>query len=289
MFKSESIAHALLQKRAHEGAAQEEEQVDVVFVLFQESDDRTAPTRAVKFLNALVSALQPAPALAHCELFVPPGAATADGGGDDGARSHFATYLGTQSGWQTDLRSNVNFYLVEHGSRWRALPVFGVDAAARVRAEADREEGVDYSILRYVTALRPLAWTGALLPSTPRSPAHCATLTSRVLQNAIGVPRGSTNSYAPSTLHRALAKAAARMAPEGAAELSASCAASMHALLHAKMSSEVVRGVGDAGCGEAIRALTARVCAAHAGGDAAAQRVCENQLATALLRWSLLR
>ena len=122
---------------------------DVVYALFLEptskSDERwstfeCAIDKAVKFF-------QPTPALAHVELLVPPVPAY------EGLRTNFATYLGRNSAWQTDKMDGYNYYLVENASRWRAVPIFKVNAADMLRNEADMELGVDYSLARYLSLI----------------------------------------------------------------------------------------------------------------------------------------
>ena len=60
-------------------------------------------------------------------------------------------------------------------------------------------------------------------------------------------------------------------------------------LLRGVMSPETVNEVGDLGCMEAVRALTMRVCNTLGHGDPMSQRLTQQQLATALLRWVILR
>jgi hypothetical protein len=60
-------------------------------------------------------------------------------------------------------------------------------------------------------------------------------------------------------------------------------------LLRGVMSQETVASVGDEGCNNVVRALTMRACNALIECDASMQRLTQQQLATALLRWSLLR
>ena len=55
------------------------------------------------------------------------------------------------------------------------------------------------------------------------------------------------------------------------------------------MSHETVEALGDENCMEAVRALTLRVTNAIVAGDEAAQRITQKQLATAVLRWVILR
>jgi hypothetical protein len=63
----------------------------------------------------------------------------------------------------------------------------------------------------------------------------------------------------------------------------------MEQLVRGVMSPDVVHGIGDAKCLEVVEALTMRTCNALLKGDAVAQRTTQQQLASALLRWTILR
>jgi hypothetical protein len=65
--------------------------------------------------------------------------------------------------------------------------------------------------------------------------------------------------------------------------------ANVETLLRAPMGSEAIDGIGDQGCMEAVRALTLKACHALTSSDTAAQRMTQQQLASALLRWILFR
>lgn len=267
-------------------------QCDVAYVLFLEpsaaADQRRSPGE--QCLDVAIRNFQPAPALAHCELLLPPLPA------GEAERTQFATYLGKQSGWQVDRQDGFGFYLVEHGSRWRALPVFSPNAASRLRAEADMELGVEYSLARYLTSARPLRFFSGLVSDSRRAPAHCANLAARVLKNGLegsfSLPH-SSNYYGPSSLYIELCaqarSSARRLGAQETAALAPSAAHGIEQLLRAPMTAATVQALGDEGCMEAVRALTVRALGALVGGDGAAGRLTQQQLATALLRWVLLR
>ena len=132
----------------------------MVYVLFLEPREGDDPSWSTfeKMVNSAVKLCQPSPALAHCELLVPPVPS------DETLRAQFATYLGRSSGWQTDRADGCNYYLAENAGRWRALPVFCENAAELVRNEADAELGVAYSLGRYLTAVPPGRCLAKLVP-----------------------------------------------------------------------------------------------------------------------------
>ena len=145
----------LLRMRANAAEQQQPEHTtsnaDVVYALFlepaSENDQQWSTLECA--IDKAVRIFQPSPALAHCELLLPPLPA------DEGMRTQFATYLGRKSGWQTDQQDGRDYYLLQNGGRWRAVPVFQLNATAKLRAECDTELGVDYSLARYLSAVPP--------------------------------------------------------------------------------------------------------------------------------------
>lgn len=262
---------------------------NVVYALFLEPNNK----RKCKFsswdsiLETAIETFQPNPALMHCELLVPPVPS-------DDERISFATYIGRKSAWQTDKMDSLNYYLIENIDRWRAVPIFELNAANRVRRECDNEIGVEYSMVRYLTAFAPLRWTSKILTDTRRSPAHCATLVARVLKNsAVHELARPTASYGPSLLYNELiATATQKACSVGSAycnRVSEKVEADLDMLLRGVMSSETIAEIGDEGCKEVVKALTSRTCSALLESEASMQRMLQKQLATALLRWSILR
>lgn len=266
---------------------------DVVYAIFLEPRETPDPrwSHVEYVIDKAVRTFQPTPALAHCEILIPPIPS------DEGTRTQFATYFGRSSAWQTDKDDGANFYLVENANRWRAVPIFGPNAAQIVRNECDMELGVNYSLARYLSATPPLRYLASFVPDTRRSPGHCATLTARVLKNSFlatdAAPMHPSAWYGPSTLyHECCDTARWRGERMGASEytgMPASTAASVEQLLRGIMTQDTVSSVGDAGCMEAVRALTMRACSALSQGDETSQRLTQQQLATALLRWVILR
>tara|TARA_X000001036_G_C20580570_1_gene766573 strand:+ start:61 stop:972 length:912 start_codon:yes stop_codon:yes gene_type:complete len=300
VFQHEGIAH-LLHTRRHgtfedvvfegeDDGVSSERGADVAYVLFLEPRSRPDPSWSTgeKCLNWLVRTFQPAPALMHCELCLPPLPPR------EAMRSQFATYQGCTSSWMNDRRENERFYLGSGAPTWRAVPVFGIDAAQRIRDECDLEQGVAYSLARYITATPPFRVLARAMPAQRRAPAHCATLTARVLRNALTnstAPSHVAAYYGPSTLyHELCAIAAHRTESMGlrADALDDETARGVETLLRAPMA-ESTGALGDAGCAQAVHALTLRACTDLVGGDATAQKVSQRQLAQGLLRWVVLR
>lgn len=248
---------------------------------------------STRIIHSALHTFQPEPVLYHCELLVPPSADTAY----NEPRVHHATYIGQQSGWQDNSKS-VDFYLVQNACRWRAVPIFAQRAAARVRAECDRQLQTPYSLLRYVTSsnVRPLRALAGLLDDSRAAPAHCATLTTRVLQKSLGADVGLPHAsayYGPSTLYNALARDAAHKAGALGAialpEVPPDVVLAIEALLRGSMTPETVNDVGDALCERAVHHLALRCANTYVGGDEVSQVLAERHLATALLRWTALR
>lgn len=263
---------------------------DVVYAMFLEPGvgDSAQWSTLECVIDKAVRTFQPSPALAHCELLLPPAPV------EEGLRTQFATYLGRSSGWQTDRADGYNYYLLQNSGRWRAVPVFQLNASDKLRRECDMEIGVGYSLARYFSAVPPGRWVANWMPDQRRSPAHCATLTARVLRNAqIYAPKHTSAWYGPSTLYQELTHQAAwqgeRMGAGQWAGMPAHTAEHTEQLLRGVMDAATVQSVGDARCTDAVHALTMRACNALLRSDAVAQRTTQVQLATALLRWVLLR
>ena len=272
---------------------------DIGYVLFLEEAEEADPSwnTAEWFADTLIRTFSPAPSnIVHCELVVPP---IPD---SDMGRVHFATYLGSEGAdWQSrgPLRaSGVHWYLVENGARWRALPVFGTNCANALRQAAERNVDAPYSVAMYATSARPLRSLAWLWGESAGHKGHCATLTSRILKEA-SVDTTLTQSsawYAPSSLFSALLQSmSTRQAVDSEVQSSLTttdseaCDAAVDTLLHAPLSYQTVRELGDARCIDAVRELTRRVVACSESGRVEDGRTEQKELATALLRWVLLR
>lgn len=273
--------------KAHDNTRAEDGSGDVVFAVFLEPHDpppgAEPPTVLDRLVTFAVSNLQPSPVMAHVELVVPCVA-----GADQPV--NFGTYIGSTSGWQRDARNNERYYLVNTANKWRAVPVFGKNVARLARALCNESEGVQYSLLRYATASWAFRGLSALMPDKQDSPAHCATLTARILRSVVGRSwlKHPSAWYGPASLYAELCKDLGQkaIAPETTL-LSEEQAQLVDVLL--RHSDDEVKALGDEKCMEAIRALTLKAASAEAFGDTAIKTLAQKQLAMALFRWSVLR
>jgi hypothetical protein len=248
---------------------------NVVFVVFLEPtyDENASPF--VKALNYLVRHLQPSPVMAHVELIIP----------YLSTPLIFATYLGRVSGWQLDKENNKKYYLSTTANKWRAVPVFGKNIAKGVRDACHQCQHVEYSLFRYVTALWGVRKFASLIPDNYRDPAHCATITARVLNHgAPGILMHSSAWYGPSTLY-------AELCLDLQSKSIMPCKTNdedrvpfdVERLLHLRDEDVAVMPMTD--IMSAIRALTFKVLSSKGSASVDAQK----QLANALFRWSVLK
>ena len=269
---------------------------DVSYVMFLEPAEEDDPKWSWPewVADRAIKAFSPLPTMAHVELIVPP---IPD---SRGGKVHFATYLGAQgANWQNQgarRSEGVGFYLIENGAKWRALPVFAPAVADTIHAACESNLHSPYSIGMYPTSARPLRKLAWLWGDQPKHMGHCATITTRVLKEAgagYALPHSSA-WYCPSSLYTALSTSLNdRLDDDERASLSTvepeTCNETIETLLRGQLSYKAVRDLGDAKCIDAIRALTLRVCAAADGVDANAGSKAQKDLASALLRWVLLR
>lgn len=260
---------------------------DLVYALFLEDAEEGVALQSSGWYSwaiekaAGVFAPRPAygPGLVHCELLVP-------AVGEE-TRCNFATYLGVEkgAGWQEAGDADLKYYCLLTARRWRAVAVRAPGLAARVREAGDAAVGAPYSVLRYLTSVRPLRGLSWLLPDTPTSAGHCATVTARVLKGAGAAVKHAAAYYAPATLYEELTHAD----PVAAAAAGAGTAVDLdarEALVDGAVSRARVSALGDAMCFDAVQAL-ARQCEACEGHEG--RRQAQRELASALLRWTLLR
>ena len=166
--------------------------------------------RYERLLDTAVQMAQPAPAMTHVELLVPPSHPDDD--------MHFATYLGGEAQWGRARTGNKQFYLDPNGNgnSWRAVPILGHDVARRLRAECDKADaehaqtpyGPVWRLFNYPFSVPPGRVVAWMLDDEVGSPAHCASLTARCLRRALPelqLPRPSA-WYGPSTLYLELAR-----------------------------------------------------------------------------------
>ncbi len=244
-------------------------------------------------LDALVQASQPAPAMTHAELLLPP-----EGPSDD---MHFALYLGKQANWGRNFSGGRKFYLDPNGNgnSWRAVPIMGQDAVQRLREECVKHELTPYGplsrLFNYpfsVPPLRSLAW---MLDDTAGAPAHCASLVARCLRRALpelGLPNAS-GWYGPSTLYLELTRHS-RMASyqkytdemQTLLSIPEREQASNGAETLLRGSDDSVAALSDADCQSGVDLLCKKCIAAAVQGDVTVERMQQRNLARALLRWS---
>lgn len=262
----------------------------LVFVLALEGRSVPDPTWSVwqRALDSLVQMAQPAPSITHVELIVPPQ--------PDGKQNmHFSTYVFETAQWWDSHANNRSFYLGSNAPHWRAVPLSCKSAASRVRQECGKHVGTAYSLSRYVCAVPPVRALASLLPDAPLSPAHCGTLTARVLKRALGevAPVHASGWYGPSSLFLEMSDGEKREATShfltGSAGMQSIVekeeeAAALSGLLNG--SDDRVRSLADEACRSAIRSLSTRACSD--GLDEAGRRIVQKQLATALLRYSIV-
>lgn len=218
--------------------------------------------------------------MTHVELFVPcpPGSTLP---------VHFATYIGDRACWRTNRSNNENYYLINNANRWRAIPVFSHQASRMVRSACDESNGAPYSLIRYATAAWGLRSLSKFVPDFAQSPAHCATLTARILRKGAGSNLTHPSAwYGPASLYGELTDdlRAKQIGPEST-QLNAESLDAVERIL--RDSDEGLKFLTDTQAMSAIRALTLKAAAAEAFGDGAAQVLTQKQLATALMRWSV--
>ena len=242
-----------------------------MYALFIEPrDDPPAGGRGGALRRLAVRTFQPSPAMTHVELFMPPVLL------DEADRTQFATAGRRPAGSRTGSTATT-FTCTRtptSGARCRCLR----PTRRRLRGATCRRP---YSLLTYLAGVRPFRWVARFLPDARRTAAHCATLTARILKNALGpqhAPTQPSASYGPATLYHELnAHAAHHTHAAGLAfrGMSAPTTARGQATLRAPMTAAVVEELGDAGCLDAVRALTLRACADLAEGDAS-RSACRN-------------
>lgn len=301
VFRNDEITALLRAKAADpvngelEGSSAVKPTCDVSYAIFLEPRDDADPKwSTVEWLaDVAIRKFSPSPVLAHCELVTPPIPDSA------GGRVHFATYLGRGGADWQNMRSKedgISFYLIENGFRWRAVPVFGPNAAQTVRDAAQSNLHAPYSVSMYATSAPPLRNLAWLWKDQAGHMGHCAVITARVLKQAgIGGMLSRPSAwYSPSSLYGDLVAAMSRPIGEDERRQLTSvtpeeCERTIETLLRAPMSYATVRALGDAACIDAVRALTLRVLSTANAGDATASRIAQKQLGSALLRWCLLR
>lgn len=268
---------------------------DVAYILFLEPDSEESGKRPGPFEQMITSAIHaftPEPTLVHCEVLLPPVPDSA------GRRIHFATYMGQTASWQNRDREaddGISFYLIDNASRWRAVPIFGRNAVESLRLACDANVNSPYSISRYLTSMPVIRGFANILPDSPGSAGHCATLTARVLsESRVGPPLQHASAwYSPGTLYKELwtslkLQRPIEVQPDQAAVSTALC----EPLLRAPLSYAHVQSLGDTACRAMVQHLTTSVVDARAADSVdrdETSRTSQKDLARGLLRWVLLR
>ena len=269
---------------------------EIVYVLALEGDKPRADWKWwEKALDSVVQAAQPAPALTHVEVLLPPTA--------EGDEVHFATYLGKAANWGSGFGDSETFYLDPNGNgpSWRAVPVMARGARQRLSQACAEQVGAPYGspyrLFNYPFSIPPLRSMAGWLDDSPAAAAHCSALTARCLRR--GLPEldlGHPSAwYGPSTLFLELTRHA-RMASYAARLEEMATLASLPEQEEAGKASEVllrgsdeaVRALTHAECAAGVQLLCSRCIGAATERDATVERVTQKQLAHALLRWSLV-
>ncbi len=249
----------------------------------EDDEDMTIPERIAE---TAIKTFSPSPVLMHCEVVVPPIPHS------DGGKVHFATYMGRGGAdWQNqrDKQEGILFYLIQNGNRWRAVPIFGKNAASELREAAETNLHAPYSVAMYLTSAPPLRNLAWMWPDSPKSRGHCAVISARVLKEA-GLSNLSKSPawYSPSTLYNELIENTQKLQNDEP-EMSEECTQTIDTLLHSPLSYETIHSLGDKKCVEAIHELTIRACKQIKNGDEISSKIAQKQLASCLLKWCLLR
>ena len=280
------------------GAAEAEKvQDEFVFLPALEGDqpDPTWPLWQV-VLDSAIQAAQPAPAMTHVELVLPPITS-------DEPYVHFATYLGMKAGWANRFRDTSHFYL-KNLSSWRAVPIMANGASQRCRNECSLHNRTPYAPFRYVWkypfSVPPFRALASLLSDAPQTSAHCATISTRIVRRAL--PEAVTFSqpsawYGPSTLYIDLSRKSRMKKYQNELQERDTVLSNVeaeeeeHAIrtLVFEPQDDNVRNMTTAQCRMAIQKLARRAIDASVAGDPTMERLTQNQLAKALIRWSFIQ
>ena len=272
---------------------------NMAFVIFLEPPDHVDPnmTFGERIIDDLIQRFSQKPTMVHVEVIIPPFL------NPKSSKIHFATYLGSQAGYQNeyDAVSGVDFYLIRHGHRWRCIPVFGNDAIESLRAACDANVGSAYSLVKYPTSshyFRKYSW---IWQDKPMSSGHCATITARVLKQA-RIECGVVHRppwYSPSSLYSALQSAfwsrlsnaqLQSLHPQSEEEKE-EVEESIEKILRGPLSARSMLELGHSRCVSAIRELTYRVVRAAQDKENVSiedRHICERELGDAVLKFCLL-
>ena len=265
-----------------------DDDVETVYLLGLEGDrPESSWSLARKVLDALVRTFQPSPVLTHVELLLLPRS--------KGDEVHFSTYLGHSADWGSGFKNSRDFYLGSNSHSWRAVPVQGRKIAEMLRRVCAMSVATPYSLTRYAFSVPPMRSFAGLLADDPRSPAHCAGLSARLLSEAsreVNLPRPAP-WYSPSTIFielsrprrmRKISQRAEELKHTASISETEEVAGAVETLLRG--SDLAVQAMPSAVSVKAIRELTDAVATQRSSQkDAVRERILEKQLARALLRF----
>ena len=175
------------------------------------SSPGTSPT--LRVLNWCIARFQGRPpVMSHTELIVfretsPKGLAPVT---HDHSTRNYAIYVNSnKSAWQQKNAASFDYYMYgTHCSKWIAVPVSVTNMNA-IRSHCD-SYSCEYSFCRYATSIYGFRFFAFLWPDLPKSKAHCATLSARVLKK--GKPdclRHCSAWYSPTSLYKEVARSCA--------------------------------------------------------------------------------
>lgn len=240
-------------------------------------------------LDAVVQGAQPLPAITHVEICLAPNTIRDE--------MHFATYIGSKAGWGSSFGGQREFYLGHNASNWRAIPFVCTNASSRLRRECGNHIGTPYSVAKYICALPPFRALAFLFSDGAQAPAHCANLTARCIKAAMPELKLSHTSawFGPSTLFLELDsewRRSAFHAQLAASDCSVRSVFDIESETHAIQcllngSDDAILALQTEACMFAIHRLTIR--SLESGLDDVGKRILQKQLATALLRYSVVK
>lgn len=294
---SDPIADAKAQAHAHAATDSDKVQDDFVFLMALEGDnpDPEWPLWQV-ILDSAIQAAQPHPSMTHVELFLPPIKS-------DEPYVQFATYLGMKAGWANRFRDGGQFYL-KNLSSWRAVPILANSASQRCREECALHNKTPYApakvLWKYPFSIPPFRALAPLLSDAPQTTAHCATISSRVVRRALpeAVPLSQPSPwYGPTTLFIELSRKGRMKKYQSTLEERDTVLSSVELeeeeqairTLVFEPQGDNVKNMTTAQCRLAINKLARRAIDASVVGDPSMERLTQNQLAKALIRWSYLQ
>lgn len=298
LLKSQAVAGTSSDDDAmHEPGAMRHVQLgSLAFAIFLEPPGKDEQSASASFgekvIDELIKTFSQKPTLVHTELIIPPFV------DPKATKVHFATYLGSQADYQNqyDRLSGVDWYLIQHGRRWRAIPVIGDDAVHRLRASCDANVGSAYSLAMYPTSshyFRNFSW---IWSDYSGHCGHCATLTARVLKEA-GLSCGVHHRppwYSPSSLYASLRTHLSRDLEQWRVDElkptdADACEHAIETILRGPLSAKAMADLGHEACVSAIRELSRRVVVASRDGSSVThQNMAQRELGDAVLKWCLI-